>query len=297
MSCLDKAEGIGIIGTGRMAQALGAVLVQCGVSITAVAGRNRERTLEALRFIGQGEPCSIRDVTRYSCRVLIAVSDDAIGNVASEILSSETKPEIAVHTSGAAGPEALAALQSQGVAAGVLHPLQTVPTPIRGRESLPGSTFAIAGDREAVQWAADLVRAIGGRSLLVPADGWAKYHAAAVMVSNHYVALVDAALSLLEDAGVGRQVGLESLRPLIQSTAENVARSGPEFSLTGPIRRGDAGTVAKHMAALATAAPDIKELYIAASRRALKLTQRLGIPHSASQALEEILYVTTTAHE
>ena len=280
-----------------MAQALGALLVQRGVSIAVVAGRNRERTLEALGFIGQGVPCSIQDVTRHSRRLLVAVSDDAIENVASEILRNETKPEIVVHTSGAAGPESLSLLQSGNVDAGVLHPLQTVPTPARGRESLPGSTFAMAGDREAIEWAADLVRAIGGRPLLVRAEGWAKYHAAAVMVSNHYVALVDAALSLLEDAGVERQVGLESLRPLIQNTAENVARSGPEFSLTGPIRRGDAGTVAKHMEALATAAPEIKDLYIAASCRALKLAQRIGIPHSASQELQEILHVATSAHD
>ena len=280
-----------------MAQALGALFVQRGIPVAAVAGRNGQKALEALRFVGQGQPCSIRDVTRHSRRLLIAVSDDAIGNVASEILISERKPEIAIHTSGAAGPEALNRLQLQGVAAGVLHPLQTVPTPIRGCESLPGSTFAIAGEREAIEWAAELVRAIGGRPLLVRAEAWAKYHAAAVMVSNHYVALVDSALSLLEDAGIGRQLGLESLGPLIQRTAENVAASGPEFSLTGPIRRGDAGTVAHHVAALDTVAPDIKELYIAASRRALNVAQRIGIPDSASQALKAVLHVTTSAHE
>ncbi len=148
---------------------------------------------------------------RHSRRILIAVADDAIGEVAAELAAGGLRDGIVLHTCGSAGPEALAALRGSGNSVGVLHPLQTVPTAERGIEALAGAAFAYAGDPQAVEWARTLISQLGGKPLAIDSQHWQRYHAAAVMVSNYQVALVDAALELMEDAGVAREPALEAL--------------------------------------------------------------------------------------
>jgi predicted short-subunit dehydrogenase-like oxidoreductase (DUF2520 family) len=291
------AAAIAIIGTGRMARALGALLYRSGVPIAAVGGRNRHAAAEAAAFIGQGEPVSFLDITHYSQDVLIAVSDDAIEAISGQLSSAPIPPRAALHTSGAAGPEALGPLRKSRTAIGVLHPLQTVPSSERGIADLPGSTFGIAGDPDAVSWAEALVRQLGGTPLPLRAEGWQKYHAAAVMVSNHYVALASAALALMKGAGVEHEAALRALAPLMRTTVENIVRSGPEAALTGPIRRGDAGTIRHHLSALQTESPEMLDLYLAASRQALSLAQRAGLPPAAARELEAILSPAEFVHE
>ena len=280
-----------------MARALGALLYRSGLPIAAVAGRNQDAAAAAVAFMGQGEPASIIDITRHSRDLLIAVSDDAIETISGQLSSAPIPPRAALHTSGAAGPEALSILRKSGTAVGVLHPLQTVPSPEHGIADLPGSTFGIAGDPHAVTWAEALVRQLGGTPLLLRAEGWQKYHAAAVLVSNHYVALTSAALALMKRAGVEHETALRALAPLMRTTAENIVRSGPEAALTGPIRRGDAGTVRRHLSALQTESPEMLDLYLAASRQALSLAQRAGLSSAAARELEAILSPAEFAHE
>ena len=112
------------------------------------------------------------------------------------------------HTSGAAGPDALAPLQAVGVACGMLHPLQTIMTPEQGVQSLVGITFGVAGDPPAVEWAAQLTRQLEGQVLEVDADRLSYYHAGAVMASNALVGVVDAALALMAKAGIDRREAL-----------------------------------------------------------------------------------------
>src|SRR5690606_8149875 len=97
-------------------------------------------------------------------RLLIAVADDAIAYIAGELLGNDLADGIVLHTSGSAGPDALVALRQARNSVGVLHPLQTVPSADRGVKTLPGSTFAFAGDPAAAAWAQDLIRCLGGKA-------------------------------------------------------------------------------------------------------------------------------------
>jgi predicted short-subunit dehydrogenase-like oxidoreductase (DUF2520 family) len=266
-------QTIAIAGTGRIAKAIGALLSRSGVQIAAVAGRGK---------IGQ--------LPRCANHILIAVSDDSILDVAAELAAAGLRDSTIVHTSAAAGPEALAVLRSAGNAIGVLHPLQTVPSAQRGIETLSGATYAVAGDERATAWARELVRLLGGNAIAVDPQRWGLYHAAAVMACNYQVTLVDAALELMEIAGISRVEARSALAPILRTTMENILLYGPEAALTGPIRRGDIGTVTTHINALKAAAPETKRLYIAAALRTIPVA---ALPPAAANELTNRLEQAT----
>lgn len=248
-------QAIAIIGNGRIAKAMGTLLSRAGIRIAAVAGRDTAVSIEQL--------------PGYANHILIAVSDDSVPIVASELAAAGLRDSTIVHTSAAAGPEALAVLRNAGNAIGVLHPLQTVPSAERGIETLPGATYALAGDERATAWARELVRLLGGNVIAIDPRRWGLYHAAAVMACNYQVTLVDAALELMEIAGFERDQARAALAPILRTTMENILAQGPEAALTGPIRRGDIGTITTHLKALEAAAPETKRLYVAAGLRTI----------------------------
>lgn len=285
----DSARELGIVGTGRVAKSLGALLSRCGFPIVAVAGRSLESARETARFVGSAEAVAIVRLPRYASRILIAVSDDAIAPVAQSLARGHLRSGIVLHTAAAAGPEALSSLREQDNSVGVLHPLQTIPSAERGIETLPGAAFACAGDDAATAWAGTLIATLGGRPLSIPAPQWHLYHAAAVFASNYHVTLIDAALELMQGAGLARGEALDALRPIIRATTENILSNGPELALTGPILRGDAGTVRKHSRALERCLPETKDLYAAAGLRTVKLAMRSGLSSEAARKVTEAL--------
>ncbi|MCS7316449.1 MAG: DUF2520 domain-containing protein, partial [Bryobacterales bacterium] len=192
------------------------------------------------------------------------------------------------HTSGVHGPEALAPLAEVGFSCGALHPLQTVASPEQGVTALRGSAFAVTAEGPAAEWATEIVRAAQGWALAIPADRRVCYHAAAVLASNCFAALLDAAVILMNAAGVPARQALRALAPLARTSCENALEAGPAEALTGPIRRGDVETVRRHWQALTSAAAGLRELYRACSLRMIELAQRQGLPPAVAARLEEV---------
>lgn len=219
-------------------------------------------------------------------RILIAVADDALPAVAAQLAASGLTNSIVLHTSGAAGPHALDVLRHAGNSTGVLHPLQTVPSPTAGVESLPGSAFAYSGDPPAARWALELIGALDGRPLTIDAAHWPLYHAAAVMACNYHVSLIDAALELMQAAGLPPAEAMPALAPLIRATTANILAHGPAQALTGPIRRGDVTTIGTHMASLQSVSPETLRLYSAAGLRTLSLA---GLAPETSESVADAL--------
>jgi predicted short-subunit dehydrogenase-like oxidoreductase (DUF2520 family) len=270
---------------------MGALMVRGGVAVGAVGGRGGRSAEEARQFIGAERAVSLRELPRHAGRIVIAVTDGAIPEVVAEIAEGGLREGIVLHTSGAAGPEALEILREAGNSIGVLHPLQTVPSAERGVETLPGSTFAFAGDEEATAWANRIIVQVGGSALRVDSKFWQHYHAGAVMACNYQMTLVDAALELMATAGIGREAALDALAPILRATTENVLKLGPEGALTGPIRRGDVGTIRRHLAAVENASPETKRLYVAAGMRTVLVAERAGLGENAARDVEKALRV------
>ena len=256
-----------------------------GDPVTCIAGRSPERAAAAAAFIGAGvEAVSYEDLAQRAGRWLICVPDQAIEEVAARI---GARRGMALHTCGAKGHRALAAMQ--GVSAGTLHPLQTIPDPATGIEALQGAAFAVSGDAGAVAWAERIVRAVDGIVLRIDDGARPLYHAAAVLASNALTALLDTARAAIEAAGVPSQESLRALGPLARASVENALRLGPGAALTGPVRRGDSATVAAHRDALRRLPESAGALYRAAGLHALGMAEEQGLSPLAVAEVRQVL--------
>jgi predicted short-subunit dehydrogenase-like oxidoreductase (DUF2520 family) len=285
-----STDPILIAGTGRVAQALGRLLAEHGEPVFAVAGRNPERARAAAQFIGpRVKPAAFDAIPKRAARILIAVSDSAITEVASRLASGGIARGVALHTCGALGAEALAPLAAAGVSCGALHPLQTYATPEQGLSALPGCLFAVDGDAPARAWAERIARLLGGETLPIPPQHRPLYHAAAVMASNYVVAQIDAAAMLMDAAGIGPEKALRALAPLVEASVANALRLGPVDALTGPVQRGEVSTLMGHAQALDRAPKTVRGLYRAAGLHALDMARRRGLPLDTVRQLKMVL--------
>jgi predicted short-subunit dehydrogenase-like oxidoreductase (DUF2520 family) len=153
-----------------------------------------------------------------------------------------------LHTSGALDSRVLEPLRAYGESVGSVHPLQTFSGV--GVPPLEGRVFAIEGDPSAVRLARQMVRALGGYVLLLPASGKAAYHAAASIAAGHVLAIVEAATTLMMSLGIKRRDAVRALLPLTRQVLNNFERLGPRAAWTGPLAREDYGVIAAHFAAL-----------------------------------------------
>lgn len=287
----QREQSIGIAGCGRVAQALGRLLADRGEPVTAVAGRNRSRTAEAAAFIGNCKPSTLPVLAERASRVIIAVPDRAIEEVAESLASSGMRSGSVLHTSGARGVEPLQALGRQGVSCGTLHPLQTVANPRQGVAALPGSAFAVGGQPDALDWALKIVALLEGQALNIAEQYRPLYHAAAVMAGNYVIATLDAAVALLAEAGIERGAALKALGPLAKASLANGLSEGPVEALTGPVERGDVATVRAHLSAMASRSglESVESMYRAIGFHALHLATRGGLDREVTAELAALL--------
>lgn len=276
-----------IAGTGAVAKTFARFFSTTGERIFIV-GREIARTQQAAQAIAGVQACTYDNLPNNISRVLIAVPDDAITDVASKL--SPAKPQIALHTSGNRGAEALYPLSEQGTACGAMHPLQTLTGSPEDLSALRGAAFAVSGDQDAWAWAQYIVNSIGGELLQIPPERRAFYHAAAVMASNYVTALIDTSEFLFGEAGVSSDVARRIVTPLLRRAVENTLAQGPVAALTGPIARGDVKTVASHMQALSSVPGNIQQLYHAAGLRTLDIAERKGLPRETAQHLYTLLH-------
>ena len=270
---------IGIAGGGNVGQAVGRRLRECGQPVVSIASRSQAQAECAARFIGTG----VRAVSyeELACdRVIVAVPDSAIADVALRVPS----PAIVLHTSGAVSGADLVG-QQPGTSYGSLHPLQTFPNPETGYRTLLGCTFAVDGEREALAWAIEIVNLLEGSVLRIPSASRALYHAAAVMASNHLSATMDAAIETMVRVGIDRKPARAALANISRAALENTLREGAAEALTGPVVRGDAATVARHIDALGESPTSIQDLYRASAGHALEMARRRGLPPEAAEAV------------
>ncbi|HEU4409273.1 MAG TPA: DUF2520 domain-containing protein [Polyangiaceae bacterium] len=191
-----------------------------------------------------------------------------------------------VHVAGALTAEALAPLRGRSAGVGQMHPMMSFAEP-RRPPRLEGGHVRVAGDAEAVRRASRLARALGMRPRRLPGLDEVAYHAAAGLVANGAAALAAAGADLLGRAGVDPAVAPLLLGPLLRSVADNVEALGLPGALTGPVRRGDAGAVGRHLETLGRLAPHLAPLYRAMARAQLPLARALGDADAAAfDALE-----------
>ena len=279
----DEIPSTGIVGAGAVGTALGLALSRAGWPIQAVASRDAERrtrfasSVEGARAFAEAQAL-IEEVEL----IILAVPDDAIAPLAHEIRMYSG--QAMVHTSGALGAEVLAPAMAAGTQIGSFHPLVAFADTERAIAALHGATVAIEGDDDLAALLATMAERMGAHAVRLAPGTKAAYHAAAVLAAGGFVALLDAIAELGVVAGLDEPGALAIYGPLIEGTLGNARALGIRAALTGPMTRGDVGTLTAHLAALRTHAPDVLPLYVAAAHREVDLAVDRGAlaPETAS---------------
>lgn len=216
----------------------------------------------------------------------VAVPDQALPRVAAHLgellaVCPRAVQPVVAHTSGATSVEVLRSCEKAGAATLVFHPLQTFSDPSTAWTRFAGAAVAITPSVSAAGSANaalvfSLAQLLGARPFLLPDDKRALYHAAAAMACNYLVTLEHDAQRLFVKAGLPETEALSLFLPLVRTTLENIGTQGTVDALTGPLSRGDTGTVANHLTALADGAPDVLPLYRILGLRTLELVRARG---------------------
>jgi len=215
--------------------------------------------------------------------VFLAVPDAVIGEVAARVAASDPAPAVSfVHLSGALALDVLAPLR--GHAVGSFHPLQSFPFP-REPDAFRGITIAVDASTPALlRKLQRLARGLGARPRKVAADERVLYHAAAVHASNFVLATFGEGVRQLTRIGWSEQDATKALLPLLDGVVANIRRKGVSRALTGPIRRGDADTVRRHLEAL-----DRPDLYRILGSIALEIAREAGLDPAAAERVRRAL--------
>jgi predicted short-subunit dehydrogenase-like oxidoreductase (DUF2520 family) len=284
---------IAIIGAGSLATFLAVALDGAGFAITEIVARDSplsQRKAQKLAAKIGAQAVTANSAELDATLLWFSVPDREIRGAACVLadrlmararVHQNAGIRFALHSSGALSSRELAPLRSAGAEVASVHPLMTFVA--GARPSLSGVPFALEGDAAAKRVASRIVRQLGGESFSLPASRKAAYHAWATMTSP----LLLAYLVTLEDAaraaGLSRQDARRTSLPIIRQTLANYSRLGPARSFSGPLVRGDAETVAKHLAAL-NKRPGPREVYVALARAALR-----GLPVKNRDELERLL--------
>ncbi|MCH7229291.1 DUF2520 domain-containing protein [Glycomyces sp. L485] len=251
---------VGVVSAGRVGSIVGAALQRAGHRVVAASAVSDASKARASRHFPGAEILPPPDVAASAELLVIAVPDDAIAPLAESL---PIRPgQIVVHTSGAHGTAALAPAHGAGALTIALAPAMTFTGRPEDLDRLDGVSWAVTGEADARYVGEALVLEMGGEPEHVDEADRARYHAALVYAANHLTTLVNDAVDQLRDIGVAAPERL--LSPLVSASLDNALRHG-DAGLTGPVSRGDAGTVSRHLEALA--GTGIADAYRALARR------------------------------
>jgi predicted short-subunit dehydrogenase-like oxidoreductase (DUF2520 family) len=258
---------IGIIGAGRVGAVLGAALRAAGHHVVAASGVSDAARARISRMLPDAAHLPADAVARAATDLLlVAVPDDALGPLVAGLAETGAlRPgQVVAHTSGAHGVAVLAPAAAVGARTLALHPAMTFTGTPADLSRLAGISYGVTAPADLKRFAERLVTDLGGKPEWVAETDRALYHAALVHGANHLVTLVNEALDRLRDAGVVYPEKV--LEPLLRASLDNALRLGDE-ALTGPVSRGDAGTIARHLDRLTATSPESVPSYLALARR------------------------------
>ncbi|OQO92835.1 glycerol-3-phosphate dehydrogenase [Saccharomonospora piscinae] len=270
---------VGVVSAGRVGSVLGAALARAGHTVVAASGvsdasvRRAERLLPGVPLRPPDEVVSSADL------VLLALPDDVLAPMVAGLARAGAfrQGQIVVHTCGAHGIDVLRPAVDAGALPLALHPVMTftgAPEDLQRLDSCTVGVTAADGDDAAWNVGEALTVEMGAEPVRLPAAARPLYHAALSHGANHLATLVADCVELLRRGGVGEPERL--LAPLLSAALDNALRHG-DRALTGPVARGDTGTVDTHLRVLAERAPELLPAYTALAGRTATRAHRAGL--------------------
>jgi len=286
---MSRKPTVAIVGAGSLATSLAVALYEAGFKITEIVARDSPRSRRRARSLATKVGAKV--VTANSAALdatllWFCVPDREISGMASTLAARASahrnnRLRFAFHSSGALLSRELKPLRQAGVAVASVHPLMTFVA--EANPSLIGVPFAIEGDESAKRFARRIVGELGGQSFSLPPARKAAYHAWATLTSPLLLAFLVTLEEAARAAGLAREDARRKSLPIIRQTLANYSRLGPVHSFSGPLIRGDAETIAKHLAVLEKL-PGVRHVYLALAQAALR-----GLPVKNRRELKRLL--------
>lgn len=279
---------LGFIGAGTVGTALATRLSGKGYQVVAASSRSPGSAQNLARTANGCQALGNQGVADTAELVFITTPDDVIAQVAAEVRWH--RGQSVVHCSGAAATDILEPARKLGARVGVIHPLQTLASVKQAIENLPGSTFALEAEEPLLSTLKGIAATLNGHWIELKAGDKVIYHAAAVIACNYLVTLVKLATDLWQTFNIPPETATRALLPLLRGTINNIDTVGIPGCLTGPIARGDAGTVRKHLDALEKSAPLVLSTYRELGLQTIPVALAKGkIDQHQAEALQAIL--------
>ncbi|GAA3431489.1 Rossmann-like and DUF2520 domain-containing protein [Kutzneria kofuensis] len=282
---------VGVVSAGRVGSVLGAALARAGHVVVAASGVSKASVRRAEELLPDVPLLPPDEVAARADLVLLAVPDDALGGLVRGLVATDSlrAGQIVVHTSGAHGVDVLKPAAEVGVLPLALHPAMTFTGRAEDLHRVVACCVGVtANEDDLAGWNVGeaLVVEMGAEPVRVPEPVRPLYHAALTHGANHLATLVTECVDLLRNAGI--EPAERVISPLLSAALDNALRHG-DRALTGPVARGDVGTVRKHVAVLRETSPDTVPAYLALARRTAHRAADAGVLRA--DAVPEILSV------
>lgn len=262
---------IAIVGSGRLGTALTLELKRAGYTISEIVSRNSAGSKRRARELAgkvEASASTSANARLDADLVWFCLPDREIAAVSQALASLiDWRRKTAFHSSGALASDELKALRRRGAAVASVHPMMTF---VSGSiPSLKGVPFAVEGDAAAVRVARQIVKCLGGEAFTIRKQHKAAYHAWGAFASPLLVATLVTAEQLARSIGLSAAQARDRMLPIVRQTLANYEALGPAGAFSGPIVRGDAEVVRKHLQVLRNA-PEARDVYLALARAALR---------------------------
>lgn len=277
-------EQIGFIGAGKVGISLGKYLKLRGLSISGYFDKLDELSLYASMETASEHFAELSQMVEVSDVLFITVNDDAIPAVWEKLRCLPIAGKYVFHCSGALASDVFAGSEKTGAHIGSMHPVCAVKDN-NSADAFLGKFFVLEGDEKGLEMLKMLMDKTENRYCVVGRTEKAKYHAAAVASSNLVCALAQMGEDWLTDCGFDSETAHEILIPLMKGNVDNLASKGCVEALTGPVERGDTGTVKKHLDVLEG---NDREIYRLLSLRLIDIAQTKN-PNKDYTNLKEVL--------
>jgi predicted short-subunit dehydrogenase-like oxidoreductase (DUF2520 family) len=270
-------QNFAIIGTGMVGTAIGCLLRKAGYNVAAISDKSRAAMKRSLRYTGGRSFSNPRDAVKIADCVLITTPDDAIFLACEQVsFLPDIKGKFVLHMSGAGGLDMLEPAKQAGAFVASIHPLQSFSSIDQAVKNIPGSYFGVTAGKQELSPAKNLVRKLGGIPMVISDSQKPLYHAAACFASNYLVTLLNVVESIYKSIGIREKDVKKAYLPLIYGCLKNIEKSGSVLSLTGPIARGDYGTIRKHLQTMDKNLPEYSLLYSSLGLITVKIAQQKG---------------------
>lgn len=278
---------IGIMGAGRVGVTLGKYLADAGVDVTGFYSKTKQSAVEAADFTKTKAFENLEEIIQASDTLFITTPDAVIREIWACIAAYHLSGKIICHFSGSLSSDVFSGIENTGAAGCSIHPMYAFSNRFTSYQQFHTACFVAEGVPAAREPMEKLFRELGHRVFCIRAEDKVKYHAAAAMISNDMIALLQAVLDLLGECGFGEADSMRLLQPIIRNNVSEMLDRGPMEALTGPVERGDTETVQRHMEALAGTSAG--EIYQTLGRVLTGIAER-KYPERENTAMKQLFF-------